>query len=134
MKKRNLIEKIPNWLRYIIAIPASLIGTILIIMFINFNTMLFSDTNSLWYSAINFILANFVSVLVFFLCLNYILPKYKFIFTLILSILLLILIYCLLIFSTLSNNLSTQYVIGNILFSIGCVISCYLSKKEKFNE
>jgi len=134
MEEKNFIEKIPNWLRYIIAIPISVIGTIIVLFFINFSNMLFSDTNSLWYFIINFVVANFISVLVFFFCLNYTLPKYEFTFTLIISILICCLIMFLLILTILTNTLNFKYIIGLLQSVISCIISCILSKKGSFNQ
>lgn len=134
MKEKSFIEKLPNWLRYIIAIPISIIGTIIVLFFINFSSILFSDTNSLWYFIITFVSANFLSILVFFFCLNYTLPKYEFTFTLIISILICCLIMFLLILTILTNTLNLKYIIGLLLSVISCIISCIFSKKGSFNQ
>lgn len=134
MKEKSFIEKLPNWLRYIIAIPISIIGTMIVLFFINFSNMLFSDTNSLWYFIINFAVANFISVLVFFFCLNYILPKYEFTFTLVISILICFLITFLLVSTIITNALNFKDIIGLLLSIASCIISCILSKKGTFKQ
>lgn len=128
----DFINKIPNTLRYIISIPVSLIGVVLLYFIISLGNLLFSDPNSIWYLFTNFIIVNGLNVIIFFWIFNIILPKYRFKITLALSILLGIVICVIQGISIATNTLTTEYIIGCTITIISLIISCILSYKEVF--
>lgn len=90
----EIITKWPNWARYIFAIPLSILAVIFIEIVISISIAYISEPNSLYANIINFIYANGGNVIIFFMALNSVLPKYQFQITLIVSIIFAILSSC----------------------------------------
>ena len=128
----NFPNNLPNWLRYILAIPCGIIFTLIVVFFILLSANLFSDPNSIYNIFINFILANLVSVMLFFWGINMMLPKHKFVITLTISIIFGITYSILQGLHIAHYGISIEYTIGYICFLIGLIISCIFSFKNKF--
>lgn len=128
------LNKIPDWLRYILAIPFGILAVLFICLIIFISQLLYADPNSLWTIISNFIFANGINVIVFFYGLNIMLPKKKFMITLTISIIVGILYSILQGMSIVMNILTWEYIIAYILFMTCIVISCYMSYKGKFEE
>lgn len=133
MNNENFIKRMPNWLRYLLALPLSILSIIPIDIIIFISNWLYSDINSVWYFISNFIVANVLNILIFFFSLNYILPKYKFGVTVTFNAILVVLIFLLLISSMYNYTLDFKTFIGLVLNAIACIISCYYSYKNKDN-
>jgi hypothetical protein len=128
------IEKIPSWLRYILAIPFGIIMVLFIALITLITQLLYADPNSLWITIISFIFANGINVIVFFYGLNIMLPKKKFVITLAISIIVGILYSISQGMSIVMNTITWEYIIAYILFMTCMGISCYMSYKGKFEE
>ncbi len=128
------IEKIPNWLRYILAIPFGIIMVLFIALITLITQLLYADPNSLWITIISFIFANGINVIVFFYGLNIMLPKKKFVVTLVISIIVGILYSISQGMLIVMDTITWEYIIAYILFMTCMGISCYMSYKGKFEE
>lgn len=125
--------KIPNWARYIIAIPAGLIAVIIVGFFVQFSNLLVSDPNSLNMNIVTFLYRNGVNAIVFFWAINYILPNHKFLITLIISIGFGIFYSIIEGMAIMQKTISLEYILAFIEFIACLIISCYLSFTSKFN-
>ena len=83
------MEKLPNWLRYILAIPFGIVCSIIGYYFVWFSNVLFASPDSLYMVLIDYMYTNCFNVFVMIYSMNYMLPKHQFKFTVTLSI-----IYC----------------------------------------
>lgn len=121
----GIIEKIPNWIRYIIAIPVAILGVILAGLFLMIFVFGYATPDSLIMQAFPYFYGSFANVFVFCYVLTYILPNYKFEITLGLSCLyvgiLVMAIYMLNTFQMLYFSHSVEL----LLTIIACIISCY---------
>lgn len=132
----NFLDKIPNWLRYILAIPFGIISVIFFSFIISLSTLLYSDVDSLWFKLCSFIYSNGINIIIFFYTFNYILPKYNFKITLAFTIIIGILYSILQGVSFAANTFTLEYIIAFILVIISLIISCvmtYNQFKEKNN-
>ncbi len=127
----ELIDKMPNWLRYILAIPFGIICVIGMAFFISISNYLYSSDN--WQNIVNFIYKNGINVIIFFYALNTMLPKFKFQITLALSIIFCILYSIVQGMSIMAGTMSIEYIVAFIEFIIFLIISCYYSYKKKFD-
>lgn len=71
------MNKIPNWLRYILAIPSGITLAICATAFIYFSTRLVSDSNSLNMKFVLFALPNIAIPIFFIIGVYEMLPRYK---------------------------------------------------------
>lgn len=83
------MEKIPNWLRYILAIPFGIVANIVIYWIVYYTNLFYSHPESLYMLLIDYLYSNCIQIFIFFGCMNYMLPKHQFKFTVTISI-----IYC----------------------------------------
>ena len=127
------MEKIPNWARYILAIPAGLIAVIIVGFFVQFSNLLVSDPNSLNMNIVTFLYRNGVNTIVFFWTINYILPSHKFLITLIISIGFGIFYSIIEGMAIMQEMISLEYILAFIELIACLIISCYLSFTSKFN-
>jgi hypothetical protein len=124
------MEKIPNWLRYTLAIPFGIVCSILGYYIIWFSNVLYASPDSLYMFLIDYLYNNCFNAVVLIYSMNYMLPKHQFKFTLVVSI-----IFCGLGFvglgmSIIMQNITTSYIIGLILTFIAFIGSCCYT----FNE
>lgn len=132
----DFLDKIPNWLRYILAVPFGIISVIFFSLIISLSTSLYSDVNSLWFKLCAFIYSNGINIIIFFYTFNCMLPKYNFKITLTFTIIIGILYSILQGISFATNTLTLEYLIAFILVIISLIISCiivYNQFKEENN-
>lgn len=125
-------EKIPNWLRYIFALPYGLLISIIGFIIMRFSLLLFADPKSLYFAIISFIFKNGVNILLFFYGLNLMLPNHKFVITIIISIIFGLLYTFLEGMIVIANNISIEYTLAYIEVIISLIISCWLSYNKKY--
>lgn len=126
----NTIEKMPNWLRYILAIPFGIICAIFIAVVFVISNWLYSTAN--WTYILNFLYKNGINVIVFFYGVNIMLPNFKFQVTLAISIIVGILYSILEGMSIMENTLTIEFIIAYLEFIICLIVSCYCSFNKKF--
>lgn len=132
MIEKEKIEKIPIWLRYILAIPFGLLQTILFGLVNIISNSIYRDSNSLSAQLITFLYKNGINVIVFFYGINYMLPNHKFIITLIISVIFGIIYTFIEGMSFVIGNISLEYTLAYIEMIICLIVSCYLSFNKKF--
>ena len=130
----DFLNKIPNWLRYILAIPFSLIAVIVGYYIFYWSNLWVASPDSLMMIFFNFIYKNGLNVFVLIGTLNYILPKHQIKFTLTISI-----IFCAIGFIGLGmvllvGEITLPYIIGFITTLISFIISCIFTFKEYYNK
>ena len=116
------MEKVPNWLRYIIAIPGGILGSILAYCIVNFSNLWIASPDSLMIKLWAWVYGNGVGILIALYFMDLILPKYKVQFNITLSLLYGALIVVAFTFLFLGI---TTYTWGQILggiFNIVCLI------------
>lgn len=131
---RDFPNNLPNWLRYILAVPCGIICTLFTTFIVQLSLNLYSEPDSLYYIFVSFVFANFASVIVFFYGMNIMLPKYQFVITLAISIVAGILFSIFLGIYIAYYRTFTVDIIGYIIYMIALVVSCVYSYKNKMNE
>lgn len=126
------INKMPNWLRYVLAIPFGIILVILIGIVILISNSIYSDIDSLWFQLITFLYKNGINVIVFFWGVNSMLPAHRFTITLIISIIFGIIYTFIEGMAFMVGNISLEYILAYIEIIICLIISCYYSFNKKF--
>lgn len=130
----NLLKSIPNWVRYLLAIPFGLACWFIGYYIGYFSNLYVASPNSLAMKVYIFLYNNGINVLVMLGAMNYMLPKYHFQFTLGISILLSSVTMLGLGMSILVQNITISYIFGVILF-LGCIVyCCYCAYKEHIKE
>lgn len=127
------MEKIPNWLRYLLAIPYGLLLVVISAGILTLSNLLFSDPNSLYFYISSFIFKNGLNIMIFFWGINMMLPNHRFKITLIISIIFGLAYTLLEGIGIAQNNISWIYIIAYIEVIISLIISCYLSFNKKFD-
>lgn len=129
----DTFEKIPNWLRYIIAVPVGIIGVIglYFIMHIGF---LYIDPDAPIIHISDFLYGNFFNIIIFLYCFNCCLPKHQFTFTVIISVIGLLLYGVSFGIFLISNTLNITLVISTLLGIIAFIISAIYSFKYYKNQ
>ena len=128
------MEKIPNWLRYIIAIPYGILLVIFMGITMHFTNLWFVEPDSFFMHLSTFVFRNGLNVIVFFWGLNTMLPKHRFIITLIISIIIGILYSAIQGASIMTNTMNLEYFLAFVEFMICLIISCYYSFNNKFED
>ena len=131
----TFIEKLPNWLRYILAIPFGILAYIVISFIILLGQSLFNDANSIWLTLISFIISNGISIIIFLNAVYFMVPNNKYKFTLVLAIF--IEIFCtILTFNVFTiANITLGTMLAYILFTICLVLSlCFLHNQSSSEE
>ncbi len=123
----------PNWLRYVLAVPYGLILVIVFAFIIYFSNIMFADPNSLYFYLSNFIFRNGINIIIFFWGLNTVLPNYRFKITLVISIIFGLAYTLLQGISIVRNTINLEYIIAHIEVIICLIISCYLNFNKKFD-
>ena len=126
------MDRLPNWLRYVLAIPYGIVLVVFVGFIIYISNLFFSDSDSLYTYIINFIYRNGVNIIILFYGINNMLPNYKFKITLILSIIIGIVYSVFLGMLIMLGDLSIEYIIAYILLIFTLILSCYFSFTEKF--
>lgn len=126
------INKIPSWLRYILAIPFGLLLAFLIGVVVLISNSIYSDIDSLWFQLITFLYKNGINVIVFFFGVNSMLPAHRFTITLIISIIFGIIYTFIEGMAFMVGNISLEYVLAYIEIIICLIVSCYYSFNKKF--
>lgn len=136
----DCLKKIPNWLRYILAIPFGIL-CLYIGYYVGYFSNLYIASPDSWCMVVfNFVYNNGINVMVMISTMNWMLPKHQFKFTLVISIILCGIGLVGLGMSILMGSITIPYIIG-LTTTIICFISmcCYTFKefekdKEKQNE
>ena len=126
------MDRLPNWLRYILAIPYGIVLVIFVGFIIYISNLFFSDSNSLYTYIITFVYRNGINVIILFYGINNMLPNYKFKITLIISIIIGMIYSILQGMSIILGNLSIEYIIAYIELIFALILSCYFSFTKKF--
>ncbi len=130
----DFLDKMPNWLRYILAIPIALIAVILGYYIFYWSNLWVASPDSLMIIFCTFIYQNGLNVFVLIATMNYILPKHQIKFTLTISI-----IYCAIGFVGLGmvllmGEITIPYIVGFITTLISFIISCVFTFKEYYRQ
>lgn len=126
---KEKIENMPNWLRYILAVPFGLLAVVFISIILIISNYLYSNEN--WQNIVMFLYKNGINVIVFFVAFNIMMPKYRFQITLTICILLGILYSIVQGMSIMQGTMTTEYIVAYIEFIISLIISCISSFKTK---
>lgn len=126
----NFLNKLPNWLRYIVAIPIGIISLVVFYYIGYFSNLYIASPDSIYIKIYNFLYNNGINVIIMISVMNYVLPKYQFQFTLILSILFCGIAFTGLGMNILMQNITTFYIIGFLLTIISFIFCCYYTYKE----
>ena len=129
----STIEKMPIWLRYLIAIPFGILISTLVGIIFSISNLIYSDPDSIWNLITSFIFKNGVNFICFFYGINVMLPKHKFIFTITLSIIFGIIYSIIQGMNIITSSLTIEYIFAFIEVILSLVISCYFSFKNKFD-
>ena len=127
------MEKLPNWLRYILAIPFGFICLIIMYYICYFSNLWIASPDSLMIKFFNYIYNNGINAIVFIYAMDTMLPKHQFKFAVTISI-----IFCGigmigLGMSIMTGDITVSYLIS-LVFNIICFIyACYYTFKE-YNE
>lgn len=126
----DFLNKIPNWLRYILAVPIGIVCLYIVYFIGYFSNLYIASPDSLCIEIYKFIYSNCINVLVMISSMNFILPKYQFKFTLVISI-----IFCSIGFvglgmNILMQNITVTYIIGLVLTMASFGFSCYHTFKK----
>ena len=126
------ISKMPNWLRYLLAIPFGILLVIFMAIVIQISNSFFGDSDSLWNVLTTFLYRNGINVIVFFYGINVMLPSHKFIITLIISIIFGVIYTFIEGMAFMIGNISFEYILAYIEIIICLIVSCYYSFNKKF--
>lgn len=130
----NFIDKVPNWLRYILAIPFGLIAVILGYYIFYWSNLWVASPDSLMMKFCTFIYQNGLNVFVLFGVINYILPKHQIKFVISISI-----IFCSLAFVGLGmvllmGEITLSYIVSFATTLISFILSCIFTFKEYYSN
>ncbi len=131
----NFINKIPNWLRYILAIPVGLIAVIIGYYIFYWSNLWVASPDSLMMKFCTFIYQNGLNVFILIGVIVYIVPKHQIEFAIVLSI-----IFCSIGFvglgmTILVGEITFSYIIGFTLTLISFIVNClFVFKKYYSNE
>ena len=73
------MDRLPNWLRYVLAIPYGIVLVVFVGFIIYISNLFFSDPDSLYTYIITFVYRNGINIIILFYGINNMLPNYKFI-------------------------------------------------------
>lgn len=122
----EILKKIPNWARYILAIPGALVFTIAVYL-LNLLCIGYASPDSLIVQLLPWTFGSFVKIIAFcygFVC---ILPKYQFELTIAASGLYIGFYFFVMLFLKATNNLNLGSIISFLLMITACIIGCYVS-------
>ena len=130
----SFVEKMPSWLRYIIAIPIGIICLYLVYYVGYFSNLFIASPDSPIIKIYVFLYSNGINVLVMTTVMNFILPKHKFSFTLILAI-----IFCSLGMigvgmNIVTGTLTVKNAIGLLLTILAFIYACYNAFEQDREE
>lgn len=130
MVENDIFKVIPNWLRYILAIPFGIICMILGYYLFHISNLWVASPDSLMVIFLDFIYNNSLNAIVIILSMDLMLPKHQFVFALIVSI-----IFCAIGFMSFGITIITQtcsviFIIELILELISFIYSCYYTYKK----
>lgn len=127
-------EKIWNICRYFLAVPAGILGYLASSILLLLSSRIYPEYMTVWDWIMNFIWKNFIHILAFFWFFNSMLPKHKFILTLILSTILSTLSIILLIVYIIYDVLTLEIFFGFVLMLSAFIVSCVLSRENIFGD
>ena len=116
------MEKIPNWLRYIIAIPGGILGMIVVYFIGYFSNLWVASPDSLMMKFFAWLYGNGIGIIVGLYCMDLILPKYKIQFNITLSLLYGALIVVAFTFLFLGITTCTWGQVLGGIFNIVCLV------------
>lgn len=125
----EFVDKIPNWLRYILAIPVGLISIFLFYYIGHFSTRFVASEDSIAMWLFYFLYQNGINVIIMVTAMNYVLPKYQFKFTIVVSIIFCSLGMIGLGINIMTNSITIKYIIGLILTFGSFIYVCYHTYK-----
>lgn len=121
----DFIEKIPNWIRYILALPAGIVCLIIFYYIGYFANLYIASPDSWCIKFYTFFYNNGINVLIMMGVMNYILPNYQFKFTLVISVIFFALGFIGLGMNILIQNITVTYILGLVLTVIAFIYCCY---------
>jgi hypothetical protein len=128
---KESIERLPDWARYVLAIPFGILCVLAVDLLFYISQDLFFSKESDLIKLFNFIVKNGLNFMILFVGINWMLPRYRFIITLIIS-LITFLINAILIGIEMANyTLSLDFCFAWIVTTICLAISCYYSFKSE---
>lgn len=127
------INNIPNWLRYILAIPYGILLVLFVFIILQISNSLYADSDSFWSLLLTFLFRNGINLIIFFYGLNVMLPNYKFKITLILSIAFGIFYTFIGGMAYVTDNITIEYILADIEVISCLILSCYFSFTQKLN-
>ncbi len=131
----EFINKIPNFVRYIVAIPFGILCLIVGYYIGYFSQLYIASPDSLAIKIYNFLYQNGINVLVMIGGMNLILPKHRFKFTLIISVIFGFIGITGLGINIAYNNITISYIVGLILTILAFIYACYSTfNDEKENS
>ena len=132
------MEKIPNWLRYILAIPFGILSLFVVYYIGYFSNLYVASPDSIMMAVYDFTYSNFFNVIVMIYSMNYMLPKHQFKFTLVISILFCALGFVGLGMNILLGDITFIFILGFILNFVAFIICCVTTfnqyEKDKIIE
>ncbi len=136
MIKKNFKSNLPNYLKYIFAIPLSFLSIVPIYVIVILSLSFIAKDSMESYSSSFYIyvifITNAIATFVFFFLFNKLIPKLKFETTLMISSLQILSYFTVLISGKLTDEfkLDLGISIALLLNIIACIASCYLSYKK----
>lgn len=127
-------EKIWNFCRYLLAIPAGILGYLFSFGLMILSSKLYAQYATVWDYILDFVWTEFGHIMAFFLCFNITLPKHKFTLTLILSTVFTTISIIPMIFQIGAGTFTLEDFFAYLLSFLAIIISCVLAYKNKFDD
>lgn len=132
--EKPFVEKIPDVLRYFLAIPFGIISIIVVYVFLYFIITYTSDPESLHVALFKFAFNNIFYVIIFLYAVNYMMPKYKNEMLIVLTTVL-VLIALLGLFYSYNGYIDNDwYILGYIFLIITSIGTTIYLRKENINK
>ena len=126
-------EKVFTIIRYVFAIPAGVLAYILCDLVLLF-LMRLPENQTYGDIVMKFVWVEFINIIAFFCVLNYTLPKYKFVISVVLASIIGTLLLILLVMNYYYGLITVKVIIALILNYSALIMSCSMSYKGTFDE
>lgn len=131
----DFFNKMPNWLRYVLAIPFGFICYLIGYYLFYFSWCWFASPDSIAVIIYNFAYVNCVGIVIFLYTMSLMLPKHQFAFSLILSIIYGALNFIGLGFYFFAESITLSLIIEIVLTTLTLVLDCiYIHKEFKIDK
>ena len=130
----EFVEKMPNWLRYIIAVPTGILTLVIFYYIGYFSNLYIASPDSLFMIIYSFLYNNGINVFEMIETMKFVLPRHQFKFTLIISIIFCSLGMIGLGMSFITNNITLSYIIGLVLTFVCFIVECCHTYKTNPNS